>query len=157
MNLCPPGLSDLRLPAALHRYLLYLIVATLVVVLFSGCSTFGIATEEYVETRVEDLNEARVDTAAAIVEPLEVIVPGITEYARAKAEGVVVRPPPPPAPTDWGAIALAVLGSIGLGAPISVGVTNHMRDKRRRALNEATNVREAQAQGYFDPVPPKTA
>lgn len=116
----------------------------------SGCSTFGIATEEYVEDRVEAVTEARIETAAAIVAPLEPVVPGITEYARETAKGVIVRAPPPPAPTDWGAIALAVLGSIGLGTPIAAGVTNHMRDRRRRQQGEATTVAEAKAKGYFD-------
>lgn len=116
----------------------------------SGCSVLGVATESYVEDRVEALDEARVETAVAIVEPLEPIVPGITSYARGRARGVEVRAPTPSEDGfPWEMILGVVATTIGVGVPASVGATNHMRDKRRRQLNEATSVREAEARGYY--------
>jgi len=134
----------------ISRLLLWLIVAALVVFAASGCSVLGVATESYVEDRVEALDEARVETAVAIVEPLEPIVPGITSYARERARGVEVRAPTPSEDGFPWEMVLGVLATtIGVGVPASVGATNHMRDKRRRQLNEATSVREAEARGYY--------
>ena len=108
-----------------------------------------LASQDYVEDRVDAMNEARIDTAAAIVEPFEEWVPGITSYARDRARGVTVRAPAPSERMPW---ELIIGGAVTLltGVPMSVGITNRMRDQRRHRLNEATNVSEAVERGYYD-------
>lgn len=131
----------------MKRHHLIAVLLVLCCLALAGCGMLGIATESYVEDRVEAVDEARIETAAAIVEPIEPIVPGITSYARERARGVVVREPPPADPmSDW--MPLISLALTALGVPVSVGVTNHMRDKRRRQRAEAVTQAEAIDKGY---------
>lgn len=129
-----------------HNLILAAVVAALLA-FAASCSVLGIATEDYVEARVDAVDEARVETAAAIVSPLEPLVPGITEYARNTAKDVHVAPPPPP-DTEiplWVQAALAALG-----VPVSVGATNYMRNRARRQRGEALTPAEAAAKGYYE-------
>lgn len=110
----PPLLPALTWAA---QFFFWMLVIGLFAFAVSGCSTFGIATESYVETRVADIAEA--------------------------TNTVIPAPPPSPEIPPWVQIAMAALG-----VPISIGATNHIRDKARRQRSEAVSVAEARAKGY---------
>lgn len=121
------------------KFVFWLCVIGLVGFALIGCSTFGIATEDQLAERVDALNEARIETAVAIVEPLEPLVPGITAYAESKARGVMVRAPPPPQTGfPWLEIVSIVGAAVGVSVPAAVKATNMIRDNRRVALGQPT-------------------
>lgn len=159
MTTCPP-LADIRLPKALPRYVLWLVVAALVFV-FTGCSMMP-ATRGYTDTRIDDVKtyadaqDVKVKTALSeagteVAEFVDPLFPGYAAAVRDVYAGkqVTVSPLPERDDVPWDQIILAALGAFGLGVPASVTLTNHIRDRSRRNRGEATSVPEAVAKGYF--------
>jgi hypothetical protein len=145
----PPLIAELRLPPLLHRYLLCLIVVAALVVVFSGCSVLGIASEGYVEDRVEAVNEHTAVAAAHVAETAEPILPGFSNYVGSVFRDTPTSPPPAPDPAfPWLEVIGIVGAAFGVSVPAAVGATNHIRDKSRRERHEATSVGEALAKGY---------
>lgn len=127
------------------RFVFWFVVVVLVGLLLTGCSTFGIATESYVEARVEAVDEKMTEAAVEVAAPVDALVPGYAAFVRGTYTDRPIAPPPPP-DTEvplWVQAALAALG-----VPISVGVTNRLRDGKRRQRSEAVTVAEAKAKGY---------
>lgn len=129
------------------RFFFWLAIVLLCGVALVGCSTFGIATEEYVEHRVESVDEKVTDAASTAAEPIDALFPGYQAFVRGAYTDRPIAPPPPP-DTEiplWVQAALAALG-----VPISVGVTNRLRDRKRVARGEALTTEEAVKKGYFE-------
>lgn len=154
MILAPPQITQIRLPRLLHRYVLCLAVIAALVVLFSGCSTFGVATEEYVEQRVEAVDQKVIEAASVSAEALDPLFPGYATFVRATYTDRAVAPPPAPEPglPDW----LGTLGEIAAAVALSYLGVNVSRDRQRRRLGEATTIAEAVQLGQI-PAPKVSA
>ena len=78
------------------RFAVWLLAFLLFAWALSSCSMLGIATEGYVETRVDDVNQHTAKAAGKVAETFETVAPGISSYV----EDVFLNEPtnPPPAP-----------------------------------------------------------
>lgn len=140
------------------EFLFWLIVVGLVAFTWSGCSMLGIATEGYVEDRIQAVDEKVTESAVDVAEPVDNIVPGYKEFVRAKYTGRPVAPPPAPDPAfPWIEVIGIVGAAFGVSVPAAVKATNVIRDRNRRAYGEATNVREAVALGQIPTAKPPEA
>jgi len=134
------------------EFLLWLIVAALVVFAASGCSALGIATEGYVEQRVEAVNEHTAEAAEAVAVSFDPIFPGLATHVGATFRGTPTRPPPVPDTSfPWLEVVGIVGAAFGVSVPAAVKVTNLIRDNRRRDQHEPTTMAEASQLGYFEP------
>jgi len=135
--------------------LLYLIVAALLA-FATSCSTFGVATEDYVEDRVEAVNDRTASAAEKVAQTADVIIPGFSDYVGETFRNEPTRPPPPPDPAfPWLEVIGIVGAAFGVSVPAAVKATNLIRDRKRSAYGEATSVAEARALGQIPPVPVK--
>ena len=130
--------------------LLFLLVAALLAFAVSSCSTFGIATEEYVEDRVDAVNEHTAAASEKVAESFDPILPGFAEYVGETFRNEPTRPPPPPDERfPWVEVLGIVGAAFGLSVPAAVKATNAIRDSKRKSYGEATSVREAMALGQL--------
>lgn len=133
--------------------LLFLLVVALLAFAMSSCDTLGIATHEYVEDRVEAVNEHTAAASEKVAESFDPILPGFAEYVGETFRNEPTRPPPPPDERfPWVEVIGIVGAAFGLSVPAAVKATNAIRDMKRKQYGEATSVKEAIALGQL-PVP----
>lgn len=130
--------------------LIFLLAAALLAFAVSGCSSFGIATEDYVEDRVEAVNERTASAAEKVAQTADVVMPGFSEYVGETFRNEPTRPPPPPDPAfPWVEVIGIVGAAFGISVPAAVKATNMIRDNKRVARGEAVTPAEAAKKGYF--------
>lgn len=119
--------------------LLFLLVVALLAFAMSSCSTFGIATHEYVEDRVEAVNEHTAAASEKVAESFDPILPGFAEYVGETFRNEPTRPPPPPDPAfPWVEVVGIIGAAFGVSVPAAVAATNRIRDSRRVSMGEPT-------------------
>lgn len=131
-------------------YLFVLMFVALILMALSSCSMLGIATEGYVNTRIDDVKSNVTDCATEVAKPVDAVVPGYAGFVRAAYMGKPVPPPPPPNEFPWVELLGSVAASLTLGVPAAVKVTNTIRDNNRMKRGEALTVDQAVAKGYFE-------
>lgn len=130
------------------RFAVWLLAFLLFAWALSSCSMLGIATEGYVETRVEDVNEHTAKAAGKVAETFEPVAPGISRYVEDVFRNEPTRPPPAPDPAfPWVEVIGIVGAAFGVSVPAAVKATNVIRDRNRRKYGEATSVEEAKKLG----------
>lgn len=135
----------------LFRFTFYLCLAACIAELVSSCSMLGIATEGYVESRVDAVKANTTDCAVAVAQPIDAVVPGYASFVRSSYMGKpVAPPPPPPAGFPWTEVLAIVGAAAGVSVPTAVKVTNAIRDNNRMKRGEALTVDQAVAKGYFE-------
>jgi hypothetical protein len=146
----------------MHRYVLWLAVIALLWAAFSACELMP-ATRGYTDTRIDDVKayaegqDAQVksklsEAAVEVAEFVDPIAPGYAhavEQVYAGKKITVSDLPERPDPLEpW--MPIVSLALTALGVPISVGVTNHIRDKNRRKLGIPVDASEAIGLGFID-------
>lgn len=132
------------------RFAVWLLAFLLFAWALSSCSMLGIATEGYVETRVDDVNQHTAKAAGKVAETFETVAPGISSYVEDVFLNEPANPPPAPDPAfPWLDVIGIVGAAFGVSVPAAVKATNLIRDSNRRKFGEATSVPEAMALGQI--------